>query len=202
MPSSRDHAGDYVSPRSVSNWCKGTSLPDEIEPILRALFGPHFRQMAASEELRAAFIAARDEKIAGLVARAQREPAGGNWVIDAERGQFVLDRSVRPTDRRAASDPLRQQLQRAIRERAAELREAAARLANSRIWGRLPVAAQRFGAIVEAEPATMPERLGEAYAEMLRLGRFLDTDRRVRDDPGASDDPLPPDVHGCSERIG
>jgi hypothetical protein len=183
VPSSRDHGREYVSPRSVSNWWKGTALPDEIEPILRALFGPNFRQIAASEELRRAFSAARDEKIAGIVGRAKREPAGGNWVVDTERDQFVLDRTARPTDRHAAADPLRAQLQRAIRERAAELRQAAARPANSQIWGRVPVAAERLGAIVDADPAMMPERLGEAYAEMLRLGRFLDTDRQVRADP-------------------
>src|SRR4051794_34892151 len=70
VPSSRDHAGDYVSPRSVSNWCKGDALPDEIEPILRALLGPNFRQVAPSEELRDAFIRARNEKLAETTARA------------------------------------------------------------------------------------------------------------------------------------
>ncbi len=197
VPSSRDHGGDYVSPRSVSNWCKGTALPDEIEPILRALFGSTDRHAAAREELRAAFIAAGDEKIAGIVGRARREPAGGNWVIDAEHDQFVLDRSVRPTDRRAAADPLREQLQRAIRDAAAELRRTTGRLANSRTWSGLPVAANGFCAIVDRQPEELPEWLGEAYALMLRLGRFIDTDRRVRDCRGSPDDPLDPDIHGA-----
>src|SRR4051794_17246845 len=70
VPSSRDHAGEYVSPRSVSNWCNGTALPDAIEPILRALFGATDRHAAVREELRTAFIAARDEKNAEIVARA------------------------------------------------------------------------------------------------------------------------------------
>jgi Leucine-rich repeat (LRR) protein len=195
--SSRDHAGDHVSPRSVSNWCNGTALPGEIDPILRALFGPSDRHAAAREELRKAFIAARDEKSAEIVGRAKREPAGGNWVVDAERDQFVLDRSVRPTDRRAASDPLRTQLQRAIRDAAAELRRTAGRVANSLTWSGLPVAAEGFHAIVDRQPAELPEWLGEAYALMLRLGRFLDTDRRVRADRGLADDPLDPDIHGA-----
>jgi hypothetical protein len=33
-------ANQYVSERTVSNWCKGLALPGQIEPILRALFGP------------------------------------------------------------------------------------------------------------------------------------------------------------------
>ena len=37
----------YVSSRTVSNWCKGKSLPVEIEPILRALFGPASSQSHA-----------------------------------------------------------------------------------------------------------------------------------------------------------
>jgi hypothetical protein len=43
-------ANDFVSPRSVSNWCKGRSLPAEIIPILRALFGPSDRHADAREE--------------------------------------------------------------------------------------------------------------------------------------------------------
>src|SRR5271167_2235863 len=78
VPSSRDHPGKsgYVSPRSVSNWCKGASLPDAIEPILRALFGTGDRHTQAREALRGAFQSARAEKNAAIIARAKREPAG------------------------------------------------------------------------------------------------------------------------------
>lgn len=55
-------ANDFVSPRSVSNWCKGASLPLEIEPILRALFGPSDRHALARDELRKAFQIARASK--------------------------------------------------------------------------------------------------------------------------------------------
>lgn len=54
---------EYVSPRTVSNWCKGHSLPTEIEPILRALFGSDKRNRHAEARttLRQAFTAARAE---------------------------------------------------------------------------------------------------------------------------------------------
>src|SRR5207247_708927 len=114
-----------------------------------------------------------------------------------ERDQFILDRSVGSADRRAAADPLRQQLQSAIQNHAAELHNSAGRVANSRTWSGLPVAAGQFRAILDAKPAEILERLGEAYASLLRLGRFLETDRRVRVSPGSSDDPLDPDIHGA-----
>jgi hypothetical protein len=69
---------EFASPRSVSNWRKGKNLPTEIEPILRALFGPPSsdRHGAAREELRQAFQAARAEKNAELFASAKQDPAG------------------------------------------------------------------------------------------------------------------------------
>jgi hypothetical protein len=42
----------------------------------------------------------------------------------------------------------------------------------------------------------MPEQLGAAYARLLRLGRFLETDSRVQNDPAQEHDPLDPDIHG------
>ena len=42
----------------------------------------------------------------------------------------------------------------------------------------------------------MPARLGAAYALLLRLGRFLETDIRVQHDELASDDPLDAEIHG------
>ena len=92
VQSSRE-ANDFVSPRSVSNWRKGMSLPAEIEPILRALFGPTDRHAAAREALRAAYIAARVEQ-------EPPDPAGPQWV--ARNDEFALDRTARPTDRAAA----------------------------------------------------------------------------------------------------
>jgi hypothetical protein len=191
--SSRDN--EFVSPRTISNWRKGQSLPEEIEPLARALFGPGDRHFAAREELRAAFVAARAEKLALITARAKRDPAGGTWVIEDDE-RLVLDRSVRATDRFAAADPLRQQLQTRIRDMAADLVEPAKRLTNARSWARLSATAEAFRAVVDCPPAAVTDRLGDAYALMLRLGGFLETDIRVQRDPAAMDDPLDPDIHG------
>ncbi len=181
--------------RSVANWCKGTTLPLEIEPILRALFGPLRDQHAAARTaLRDAFLAARNEKRAETIAQAERDPAGATWVVQGD--QLAIDRTARPTDRSAAADQLRQQLQAAIRDMAEELVGPAARLSNSRTWGSLSKTAAAFQAAVEGDPLLMPARLGDAYARLLRLGRFLETDIRVQRDPQADDGPLPADIHG------
>jgi hypothetical protein len=60
--SSREKDDPHVSERSVSNWCKGTALPEEIAPILRTLFGQNIiERTEAREALREAFVAARAE---------------------------------------------------------------------------------------------------------------------------------------------
>jgi hypothetical protein len=189
-------ATDFVSPRTASNWCKGKSLPIEIDPILRALFGPSLsnRHADAREELLGAFRAARTEKYAAVIARTKLDPAGGRWVAESE--QLVLDRTTRATDKRASLDPLRRQLQTAIANMSAELVGPAKRLSNSRTWGGLSATAAAFHNVVDGDPREMPARLGNAYALLLRLGRFLETDIRVQRDSAASDDPLDSDIHG------
>jgi hypothetical protein len=141
-----------------------------------------------------AFRAARSEKHAAVIARTKPDPAGGRWV--AEGDEFAQDRTVRMTDKRAAADPLRQQLQMAIRSMAAEMIDPTVRLSNSRTWGRLSATAAAFHVVMEGDPLRMPERLGDAYALLLRLGRFLETDIRVQRDSAAFDDPLDADIHG------
>lgn len=189
VPSSRDEES-FASPRSVSNWCKGASLPAEIEPILRALFGPGDRHAEARAALRAAFLTARAETIE----QAERDPAGATWIVQGD--QLAIDRTTRPTDLSAAADKVRQQLQAAIRDMAEELIAPAARLSNTRTWGSLSKTAAAFHAVVDGDPLLMPEHLGEAYARLLRLGRFLETDIRVQRDGAACDDPLDADIHG------
>jgi hypothetical protein len=107
VPSSRAN-DDFVSPRSVSNWCKGGSLPAEIDPVLRALFGPTSsgRHADAREELLEAFRAARAEKNAAVIARTKPDPAGGTWDVPDNEKNTVLTRTaplhnVRPEERRS-----------------------------------------------------------------------------------------------------
>jgi hypothetical protein len=192
VPSARGN--EYVSERSVSNWCKGTALPEEIEPILRALFGPGDRHAAARDALRAAFLAARAEKYTAVVTSAEPDAAGATWIAAGD--QFTMDRTTSLSDQTAAADPLRQQLQAAIRDIAAELADAAGRVSNTATWGKLAATAKAFHTLVDGDPLAVPLRLGEAYAAMLRFGRFLDTDIRVQRDRQAADDPLDPDIHG------
>jgi hypothetical protein len=80
VKSSRESGeSDFVSPRSPSNWCRGRSLPAEIEPILRALFGPatspSYRR-ADADALREAYRTARDEKYAAVIAALYQVNAG------------------------------------------------------------------------------------------------------------------------------
>jgi hypothetical protein len=191
--SSREN--EYVSPRTVSNWRNGRSLPEEIEPLTRALFGSGDRHATARDALRVGFVAARSAKLALITARAKRDPAGGTWVIE-DNERLALDRSVRTTDQRAAVDSLRQQLQSRIRDMAADLIEPAKRLNNSRTWERLSKTVEALHAILDCPPVAVTERLGDAYALMLSLGGFLETDIRVQRDPAAMDEPLDPDIHG------
>ena len=198
VESSRESgASNHVSARSPSNWCRGSAFPMEIEPILRALFGPaasqRYRQVDA-DALREAYVAARNEKNAAVIARAKPNPAGERW--GTRDDQLVIDRSTRATDKNAALEPLHQQLQAAIARMAAELVEPAKRLLNSRTWRGLAGTAAAFRDVVDGDPQEMPERLGNAYALLLRLGRFLETDVRLQRDTAALDDPLDPDIHG------
>jgi formylglycine-generating enzyme required for sulfatase activity len=193
VESGRDN--QYVSERTVSNWCKGTALPGAIEPILRALFGDGVRHAVARAALRSAFIAARDERKTQLdVIVAGRDPAGTTWTAAGD--QFAIDRQSAPSDAAAASDPIRQQLLDDIKEIAADLAAASARVENQRTWAKLSATAKALGVLLEGDPAAMPERLGALYAKMLRLGRFLDSDTLLRSDGRAGDEPLDADIHG------
>jgi formylglycine-generating enzyme required for sulfatase activity len=186
---------DYASPRSVSNWCKGKRLPSEIEPILRALFGPPgSNRHDEREQLRKAFQAAQAEKAVEKIRQTEPDPAGARWTVQAE--QLVIDRTAGRTDEQAATDPIRRQLQSAVQSLAEELIIKAKRLSNSRTWNDIAPAGEALLAVVSLDPRQVVERLGETYASLLRLGRFLETDARVRSDPTLMFEPLDPDIHG------
>jgi len=191
-------ANQFVSPRTVSNWCQGRSLPVEIEPVLAVLFGrPTNRiHLERRDELLDAFRHAWLVKHGNAVfAGAQASPEGATWIIEGT-DRFDIDRESLPDDARMASEPLQQQLQSAIRLRAQELAEVSKRLANSMTWGALPSSAEQLHTLIQGGPSTIPDKLGELYACTLRLGRFLETDIRVQGDAAAWDEPLDPDIHG------
>jgi hypothetical protein len=97
----------------------------------RPLFGPEGgnRHTEARAELRRAFQAARAEPIT----REKPDPAGPRGVVSGE--QLTIDRGVRPSDREAADDPVRQHLQTAIAALAGELVQTGARLPKK--WARM-----------------------------------------------------------------
>lgn len=192
--SNRRSEDGNIKERSPSNWCSGHSLPHEIEPVLGALFGRNEKHTAAREALRQAYIDAKWERSAASVKRAKPDPAGLRWIPQGD--QFVIDHSFKQSDRRAAADPIRRQLQAAIRNNADELTERSGRLHNDSVWKSVPDTAREFGIVVRLPPEAFLGRLGDAYALLLRLGRFLDTDRRINSDRSQMHEPLPPDVHG------
>src|SRR4051812_22832951 len=50
---------DFIVANTIANWCHGRSLPSEIEPLIRVLFGPDRNSKSEKREaLRAAFNAA------------------------------------------------------------------------------------------------------------------------------------------------
>ena len=131
-----------------------------------------------------------------IVKNAEPDAAGQRWGVEGD--QFAIDRSITPTDQDVASNPLRQQLQAAICAAAAELADAAKRVSNTRTWSRLSATAQALHDLMVAQTSmTLPNRLGEAYATMLRLGGFLETDIRVHRNSKGIDDPLDPDIRGA-----
>jgi hypothetical protein len=135
VPSCRTKT-NYVSPRST----------DQIEPILLVLFGSDRRQNSeAREALRQAFRAARLEKSAAAVRRTKADLAGSSWIVKDDH--FVLSQSFRLTDSRAARDPIRQQMQAAIRTLAERLVDRATRLRNSPTWGDMAATASELARV-------------------------------------------------------
>jgi hypothetical protein len=136
------------------------------------------------------------ERVATILANAELDPAGPRFV-PTDDGRLTRERGVSPSDLRAADDPLLRQMQLIIANYAAELERASARLRNREVWRGLSGTAGNLRAIVALEPAEVVRELGLAYANLLRLGRYLESDGRLRADPSANDDPLDAEIHGA-----
>lgn len=77
-------ANPGVADTTVSAWRLGKSLPAEIEPILRALFGPMRDDGGqARQELRAAYVAARSRRDSATLTHGQ-SPARTTFVAQVE----------------------------------------------------------------------------------------------------------------------
>ena len=150
--------------REAAQWRAATGRADFVLYVvvrpctLPALIG-HFRRCelfdlpeAAARQRFRDFVAALS-----LGEETTADPAGSTWVVSGD--QFTRRRLANVTDQQAAADPLRQQLQRAISDAAAELATSSQRLRNSRTWGRLATTATGFGAIVQGDPLEVPAKL-------------------------------------------
>ena len=172
----------------MRGWLGGQFLPTNIDAIERSFFGEEQNQ--SREHLRDTWSRERSRKMLF------REPdsAGIKWARRDD--ELVPESAANRSDRAAALDPLRRQLQKAITVIAAELAASGRRLSNSPLWIRLADAATAFHAIVASDPLSVPDQLGNAYALLLQLGRYLETDLRVQRDIQSSDIPLDPETHG------
>jgi formylglycine-generating enzyme required for sulfatase activity len=201
IPSARSKT-DYVSPRSVANWRKGSALPDRIEPILAALFGrdPN-RWQDERERLLHAFREARKEKYDADLSN----PAGQRYVpevgaADAGTDQgphMVADRSRSPSDAAAAAELLQRQLHDGVARLAGRLGAAAGRLRNTQEWSELAATAVRLESMTRGPPDALIGELGHAYVVMQQLVGFIDLDDDIRADPTLSAARLDPDIRAA-----
>ena len=168
-----DSAGS--SPRSVANWRNGTALPSEIEPILRALFGPlRIDGGADRETLRTVYVAARDARDGRILSAAEPDPVGEIFVPQGDK--LGTPREVPEDDIAAADDPDVVQDHGPAIAQARALAELVARRDNqlSDGWGDLLTTARAMLAALDVPTADLPGRLGPAYHASVRLGSLLD----------------------------
>jgi TIR domain len=190
IPSERTDA--VVSPRSVSNWCNGRSLPTTIEPILDALFGREDKGPERAGLLKT-FRDARKRTVASTIGRAKPRPGGATWV--ARGRQLVMEHGARRSDAHAAEDPLQQQLQTDICEMSARLAEAISqRPTNALLISKVAATVTTLSALLNCNSDQLPDRLSRIYRHSLVLGELLDVDMAIRADN--SDAPLDADIRG------
>ena len=174
---------ERVSPRSVSNWRKGTALPGEIGPILDALFGVG-DGAGPRGTLERLYRAARDERDAAAAAGAKLDPAGAVWIVVGDR--LAIDRPARPADLRAAKAPTQQRMQAEAQDVAARLAGSARRPANAALVERIGLAASTMAAFLTGDPPAIQQHLERLYRLSLELALALEADAAM----GREDTPL------------
>lgn len=99
MPA-RDSESTGGSPRTVANWRRGTSLPEEIEPILRAFFGPVRTDGGeAREALRVEYARAKHPEPSDTPGAS--DGIGGEWEVTAQYNLYpglLAFRVAKPID--------------------------------------------------------------------------------------------------------
>ena len=189
----RDADSQGSSPRRVANWRKGTSLPNAIEPILRALFGPIRSDGGADrEQLRDAYDRARLADNRATIEAAPLEPDAVDYI---EAGARLVLVAGAASDAEAAADPAIARRLATVIERLHDLLEiVGARLDNQRAWRLLPRRAQRALDAADRPIADLPSHLIDLYDNTVSLGSFIAQDDALGSDPEAFDLPLDHDI--------
>jgi TGS domain/Leucine Rich repeats (2 copies) len=184
-----------VADTTVSAWRSGKSLPGEIEPILRALFGPTKPEGGEKREaLRNAFGVARAWRAKRSLEAAQ-DPSGVTYV---PRGsQFAIKRTPAKDDFAAAADQNVHAEHLEVVEAARGLVSLTERRRNqlsSPGWDDLLPTARRFLTSIDCRTESLPERLMTAYYACVSLGSLLDQDETYRKHPEDGEAPLSADL--------
>lgn len=130
------------------------------------------------------------KRLASLKALEELEQSPRGYVY-AQEGEILAPQPAYSRDDVSAANlPHVRQLHAAARERAKELASEAARVRNLPGWEGLSAAADQLVDILSNDTAEIPLRLGDLYGAVLRIGSYLELDKKLRADPGESASPL------------
>jgi len=127
-----------------------------------------------------------------MVQRLEQNPLGVQFEIEDD--YLTITFVGAPTDDEAGKDKITQQLHSQVQGKAGELASKVVRLANQPEWQSLAGAADRFNQLVSTDIATVADRIGLVWGELVSLGSSLEQDELLRSTPDAFASPLDPDL--------
>jgi hypothetical protein len=193
QPGRGDAAG--VAPNTVANWRKGKSAPSQVEPILRALFGPLRSDGGAEREaLRAAYLAAKEPEDRKVVASVRPDPAGETFIPQGDG--LAINRAPAAADIEVAAEPAVQEEHEEALRNARRLSALIARRHNTLTdyWSDLLPTAERFLRAIDRPSPDLPACLAAMYQSSVGLGSLLEQDAQLRARPEEGEQPLPVDL--------
>ena len=185
---------ESMSPRSVANWCRGRSLPQRLEKIERALFGRDGSANPRQTALREAYLAARAEADAAVIARAKPDEAGSEWIVVAD--EIVAASTATPSDLSILQEPSQRQLQQAILRYTAQLSVLSRRLSNHPIFANMSTAAGDLESLLVSEDKSICEQMGWLYAIALELAQYHDDNQNISNNIQSSYSALDENIAG------
>jgi hypothetical protein len=186
-----------VADTTVSAWRTGKALPNEISPILRALFGP-FKAPGDEDrsKLRNLFAEAAKVRLRSRrVLDAAQNPSGLTYVPHGS--QLAINRAPAKGDVDTAADPAVQAEHLEVLAAALGLDALIVRRHNelsSPGWDDLLPTAQRFIAAIKCPTEQLPERLPAAYYACVSLASLFEQDDAYRSRTEDGESPLPADL--------